>query len=206
MSTRRKTMHSKVAKLTTLAILVAIVILFQMLGSFIKIGATSVTLVLVPIVLGGILLGPGYGALLGLIFGGMTLWAGISGTDVFTNILFTNQPVATSLICIVKAVAAGYGAGILYKLISGKNKIVATFAAAAAAPILNTGLFILGGLFLVGDTLSANFVAEGTTLVYFVVIVCAGLNFIGELVANLALSPAIITITDVITKNISRNK
>lgn len=206
MGNRRSVEHGKVAKLTTLAILVAVVILFQMLGSFIKIGPTSITLVLVPIVLGGILLGPVCGALLGLIFGAMTLWAGISGTDYFTNVLFTNQPIATSVICLVKAVAAGYGAGILYKLIAGKNKIVATFVASAAAPILNTGIFILGGLFLVGDTLSANFVAEGTTLIYFVVIGCAGLNFIGELVANLALSPAIVTITDVITKTMSKNK
>jgi hypothetical protein len=106
----------------------------------------------------------------------------------------------------VKAVAAGYGSGLVYKLISRKNKIVATFVASATAPILNTGIFILGGLFLVGDTLSANFVAEGTTLIYFVVIGCAGLNFIGELVANLALSPAIVTITDVITKTMKKNK
>ena len=88
MGTRRNEAHGKIAKLTTLAILVAVVILFQMMGSFIKIGPTSITLVLVPIVLGGILLGPSSGAFLGLIFGAMTLWAGISGTDAFTNILF----------------------------------------------------------------------------------------------------------------------
>lgn len=210
MGTKRNEAHSKIAKLTTLAILVAVVILFQMMGSFIKIGPTSITLVLVPIVLGGILLGPACGALLGLIFGVMTLWAGISGTDFFTNVLFTSQPFATSLICLGKAVAAGYGAGIIYKLVSKKSNIAAIFAASAAAPIINTGLFILGGLFLVGDTLMANFsnfgVAEGTTLIYFVVIGCAGFNFIGEFVANVALSPAIVTITDVVSKSLSKNK
>jgi uncharacterized membrane protein len=210
MGTKRNEAHSKIAKLTTLAILVAVVILFQMMGSFIKIGPTSITLVLVPIVLGGILLGPVYGALLGLIFGAMTLWAGISGTDFFTNVLFTSQPFATSLICLGKAVAAGYGSGIIYKLISKKNNVVAIFAASAAAPIINTGLFILGGLFLVGDTLMANFsnfgVAEGTTLIYFIVIGCAGFNFIGELIANIALSPAVVTITNVVSKTLGKNK
>jgi uncharacterized membrane protein len=208
MGTRRSFEHNKIEKLTTLAILVAVVILFQMMGSFIKIGPTSITLVLVPIVLGGILLGPAYGALLGLVFGGMTLWAGISGTDFFTNVLFTSQPFATTLICIVKAVAAGYISGLLYKLISKKNRMVAIFVASAAAPIVNTGLFILGALYLVGDTLMANFssfgVSEGTTLIYFVVIGCAGLNFIGELLANIALSPAIVTITNVISKTLKK--
>lgn len=191
--------HEKVVKMTTLAILIAIVFLFQWLGSFIHIGPTSITLVLVPIVLGGILLGPACGAFLGLIFGIMTLWAGVSGTDVFTNTLFVNQPYATSAICIVKAVLAGYIPAVLYKAIAAKNKVAASVAAAACAPIVNTGIFILGGLFLVGETLSANFVAEGTTLVYFVIIGCAGFNFVGELIANLILSPAIITVTNVIS-------
>ena len=190
--------RSRLMKMTTLAILVAIVFVFQWLGSFIHIGPTSITLVLVPIVLGGILLGPVYGAFLGLIFGIMTLWAGISGTDPFTNTLFVNQPYATSLICLGKAVLAGWLSALIYKFIAHKNKIAAAIAASAAAPVINTGVFILGGLFLVSETLSANFVAEGTTLVYFVIIVCAGLNFIGEFIANILLSPVIVTVTNAI--------
>lgn len=191
--------REKIMKMTTLAILVAIVIVFQWLGSFIHITPnTSVTLVLVPIVLGGIILGPACGAFLGLIFGIMTLWAGVSGTDPFTNTLFVNQPYATSAICLGKAVLAGWCFALIYKLIAGKNKVAAAIAAAAAAPIINTGIFILGGLFLVSETLSANFVAEGTTLVYFVIIGCAGLNFVGEFIANIILSPAIITVSNAI--------
>lgn len=199
--------RQKLMKMTTLAILVAIVLLFQFLGSFIKIGPTSITLVLVPIVLGGILLGPSSGAFLGLIFGAMTLWAGVSGTDGFTNILFTSQPYATAVICIGKAVLAGFIPALVYKAVSKINKIFAVFLASALAPIVNTGIFVLGGLFLVNETLTANlsnFGADGMTLVYFVIIGCAGLNFIGEFIANLILSPVIITVTDAIAK--IRNK
>ena len=185
--------------MTQLAILTAVVFVFQMLGSFIHIGPTSVSLVLIPIVIGAILLGPGAGAFLGFIFGAITLWAGISGTDFFTNVLFTAQPVATSLICIVKATAAGLGAGFVYKALYKKNMLLAAILAAAAAPVINTGLFILGGLLLVADTLSANFVS-GTTLTYFLVIGCAGVNFIAEFFVNLVVSPAIHSIVRAVSK------
>ena len=188
-----------IKKLTQLAILTAVVIVFQMLGSFIHIGPTSVSLVLIPIVIGAIVLGPACGAFLGFVFGLITLIAGISGTDPFTNVLFTAQPFATSAICILKATLAGLGAGWVYKAVSGKNKLVASILAAASAPIINTGLFVLGGLFLVNKTLETNFVAgSGQTVVYFVIIGCAGLNFVAEFFVNLVVSPAINTIANAI--------
>ena len=62
--------------------------------------------------------------------------------------------------------------------------------AAAAAPVINTGLFIIGALFL-SDTLRANFVAEGTSVLYFLIIGCAGVNFIVEFLVNLLVAPAL---------------
>ena len=66
--------NSKVSRLfsakyvTTLAVLLALVVLFQVFGSYIKIGTTSFSFVLVPIVLGGVLLGVIAGAILGFAF------------------------------------------------------------------------------------------------------------------------------------------
>ncbi|MBQ9921235.1 MAG: ECF transporter S component [Clostridia bacterium] len=197
--------NNKVLKLVQLALLAAIVIVFQMMGSFIHIGPTSVSLVLIPIVLGGILLGPLYGGILGFLFGAITLWAGISASDFFTNVLFTSQPFATTLICLGKGTLAGVGAGYAYKVLKNKNKLAASFFAAASAPIINTGLFILGGLTLVNGTLAANlstFGAEGATVTYFLVIGCAGLNFIAEFALNIIIAPAINTIVNAVTKRI----
>ena len=196
---------NSIVKMTQLAILTAIVIVFQMLGSFIHIGPTSVSLVLIPIVMGGVLLGPSCGSFLGLVFGVITLGAGITGADAFTNILFTAQPVATALICLGKAYFAGLGAGLVYKALKKVNKVVASIAAAAAAPIINTGIFVLGGLFLVNKTLEqnlANFGADGQTVVYFVIIGCAGLNFIAEFIVNIVVSPAINTVVNAVSKRI----
>jgi uncharacterized membrane protein len=189
----------KLVKMAELAILTAIVIIFQMLGSFIHIGPTSISLVLVPIAAGAIILGPASGAFLGFVFGAITLWAGISGTDLFTSVLFAAHPVYTSLICILKATLAGLAAGLVFKALKNKNSYVAAIAACAACPIVNTGLFILGSLLFLSETISANF-APGISVVYFLIIICAGLNFIAELLLNVILSPAICRLYKILNK------
>jgi hypothetical protein len=77
------------------------------------------------------------------------------------------------------------------------------FIAAASAPIANTGLFILGGLAMSG-TLSNNFVAEGSTVIYFLIIVCAGINFLLEFALNLIVSPAIHRIIYIVTNELKK--
>ena len=153
---RKTTSKQRTLRLVQLAILLALVIVLQQFGSGIKVGPTSFSLVLIPIALGGMLLGPGAGAFLGLVFGIIVFLAGVTGQDVFTQILFQDHPFLTALTCLGKGAAAGFGAGLVYKLVAPKNRIVAGFLSAAMTPILNTGLFILGGL-LMSDTLSAMF-------------------------------------------------
>ena len=189
-----------------LAILTAIVIVFQLLGSFIHIGPTNVSLVLIPIVIGAILTGPKGGAFLGFVFGAMTYFAGVFGIDGFTGVLFAAQPFATALICFGKATLAGLCAGLVYAALAKKNTLLAAILASATAPIVNTAIFILGGLFLVGGTLSDNlagFGASGQTVVYFLIIGCAGVNFIAEFFVNLVVSPAIHTIIRAVDRKIS---
>ena len=185
-------------RVTGLAVLLALVIVLQLWGNNIKIGATGLSFVLVPIVLGGVLFGPSAGAFLGLVFGFITLMYGVTGADPFTAVLFAEHPFLTSAVCLVKGTAAGLAAGLLFRLIAKKNGYVGVFVASAAAPVVNTGLFILGAL-LMSDTLSANFVADGSTVLYFLIIGCAGINFLVELAINLMLSPAMYSVIRVVS-------
>lgn len=187
--------------ITILAVLVALVVVLQVCGGYFKIGATSLSFVLVPIVLGGMLLGIWAGALLGFIFGFIVLMYGVSGVDGFTAILLDQQPVLTVLTVLLKGVLAGIVPALLYKVIAKKQKYVAVFVAAASAPIVNTGVFILGALCMSG-TLIENFVGEGESLMYFLFIGCAGINFLVEFAINLVLSPAIYTVENVVEKQI----
>lgn len=191
--------NKNISRMVQLAILLAIVVVLQCFLGSIKVGATSFSVVLVPIVVGAIVLGPAAGAFLGFAFGLVVLIYGITGQDGFTNLLFQAHPVFTSIICLGKGAAAGFGAGMVYKLLAKANPFWASVAAAAAAPVLNTGLFILGGLTLVRGTLEANLAAFGAdSLVVFLVIGCAGVNFLVEFLVNMILSPAIYRIVTVV--------
>ena len=70
-----------------LAVLTAIVLVLQITGAAIRIPflGTSVSLVLIPIALGAMLLGPAAGAWLGFVFGAITyIMGGVMGLDPFT--------------------------------------------------------------------------------------------------------------------------
>ncbi len=196
------------ANLTKFAVLLALVIVLQVFGGFVS-GFLPVELsfVLIPIVLGAVILGPVAGGTLGLAFGVVTIVYGAAGISSFTAILLADHPLLTVLVCLVKGFMAGFVPGLLFRLLSGKNTQVAVFAAAAAAPVMNTGFFILGML-LMTDTLAANFVSSGamSDIVYFLFIGCAGVNFIIEFAINLILAPAIHTVYRVVEKRIAGKK
>lgn len=193
--------NKNITRMVQLAILLAVVVVLQCFLGSIKVGATSFSVVLVPIVVGALILGPAAGAFLGFAFGLVVLIYGISGQDVFTNMLFQAHPVFTAIICLGKGAAAGWGAGMVYKLVVKASSFWASVAAAATAPILNTGLFILGGLTLVRGTLEANLAAFGAdSVVVFLVIGCAGVNFLVEFFVNMILSPAIYRIVTIVRR------
>ena len=197
--------NNKISRMVQLAVLLGIVIFLQCFFAQIVVGTTSFSVVLVPIVVGAILLGPGAGALLGFAFGAVVLIYGIIGQDVFTNMLFVAQPGFTALICLGKGTAAGFLAGLVYRLIAKRNAFWASVAAAAIAPIANTGLFILGGLTLVRGTLEANLSTFGAdSVLIFLVVFCAGINFIVEFGVNMILAPAIYRIITVVKKSLTR--
>lgn len=197
--------NNNISRMVQLAVLLAIVIILQCFLGTIVVGATSFSVVLVPIVVGAILLGPGAGAFLGFAFGLVVLVMGITGQDGFTNMLFVAQPLFTAVICLGKGTAAGWAAGMLYKAFAKMNSFWASVAAAAIAPVVNTGLFILGGLTVVRGTLEANLSAFGAdSVLIFLVIGCAGVNFLVEFGVNMVLSPAIYRIIHVVKGKIAR--
>ena len=195
---RRKNSFSTL-QMVELGVLMALIAVLQITGTGLPIGGTPVSLVLIPIVLGAMLLGPWAGALLGFEFGVIVYVMGFAGVDAFTFILIQDHPIYTALICLGKGTAAGLAAGYVYRLIADKSKVAAVFVAAAVTPFVNTSLFILGALGM-QSTLQSNFLAEGQTVIYFLVIVCAGLNFLFELLLNLLVAPALHRVIKVIRK------
>lgn len=193
-----------------LGVLTALVILFQMLSGFMKVGATAFCLVLIPIVLGGMILGVVAGAILGGVFGLVVIIDALIGLDPFTLYLLGEQPFFTVLLCIAKGVAAGVVPALIYKLIAKKNKYVGAFVAAALAPVCNTGVFAVGAFVIMRPILDyfalAGVDTTGLSPAYIVFVVLIGVNFFVELALNLALAPAIYSVNNVVEKRISGRK
>lgn len=189
MEEKQKFFTSK--NITFLGVLTALIIVLQVLGSNIVVfGTVRLSFVLVPIVLGAIMLGVRGGVFLGFVFGLITIIMGAVGADQFTYVLLNESPFLCVATCLVKAVCAGLISALTYKAVSVRNKTIALFVSAIVAPVVNTGLFILGALAM-GNVLNDNFVANGETLIHFLIIGCAGINFLVELSINVVLAPAL---------------
>ena len=86
--------HNKIVRMATLAILTAIVVVLQLMGSFIHIGPVAISLTLIPIVVGAAMLGTSAGAFLGFVFGLVVTIACVNGTDMGGNMDVRCQPAA----------------------------------------------------------------------------------------------------------------
>ncbi len=184
-----------------LAILTALLVVLNLLGTVFKV-ITNVNLTLIPIVLGALIMGVRGGLILGLVSGLMTFFFGVFNIDYFTNVLFINHPLLTFLVCTVKTTLAGFLGGLVYSLLNKKNQYVATFVAAGIIPIINTAIFIVGALTMY-NTIASEFAPN---VMYFLVITCAGVNFLIEFAINLLVAPAIYTVVRVLEKNAFRNR
>ena len=186
MSTERK---KQTENLVLGAILTAIVVVLQILGGFIKFGPFSVSLVLIPIVIGAAKCGVKIGTWLGLVFGAVVLLNGDATAFFAVNVF------GTVLTVLLKGAACGFAAGLTYKLLAKYNKYAAVIAAAVVCPLVNTGVFLIGCLLFFLDTIKAWGADLGfTNTVSYVFLSMVGGNFLFELASNMILSPVILRI------------
>ena len=173
-----------------LAIFTAIIVVLQVLCTFIRFGPFSITLALAPIIIGTAMYGKGAGAYLGGVFGAVVLITGLFGWDGGTVMLLMGiNPVGCILICLVKGIAAGFFAGLCYELLAKKNDKLGVLISGVVCPVVNTGLFIVGMLVFFFDTLSGW--AGGQDLLLYIIVGLTGINFLVELAVNIVLSSGI---------------
>ncbi len=174
-------------------ILTALVIVLQFMGAFIKFGPFSISLVLVPIVIGAATCSVGIGAWLGLVFGIVVLLSGDAAAFLSINAL------GTVVTVLLKGLACGFFAGITYKYLAKYNRYLATMAAAIICPIANTGVFLLGCLAFFMEAVAgwAEAANLGGGVGYYMIFGLVGANFIFELVFNLVLSPIIVRLMNI---------
>ena len=177
-------------KLTGLAILTALVVILQFLP--IKGPFFLITLTLIPIVIGSALYGAFAGAWLGFIFGVTVLLSGDAAAFLTINIPGT---IATVL---VKGTLAGLAAGLVYKLASKVNRYFGVICSALVAPVVNTGIFLLGCRLFFMDTVNGWAAASGYENVgAYMILSLVGINFLIELGVDLVCSPVILRLINI---------
>ena len=86
---------------------------------------------------------------------------------------------------LLKGIACGALSGLVYRLIEKKNKYAATICAAITAPIVNTGVFLLGCAIFFMPTIEGWAAAAGVESAgTYMITGLAGLNFIAAFVVN----------------------
>ncbi len=206
MSNRNSSQQLK--KIVLTGILAAVVFLLQWFSGYIHFGPFSITLALIPIIVGGALCGPAAGAFLGLVFSVVVL---INDAAVF----FAIDPVGTVITVLLKGTLAGLCSALVYMLLKplrvhfvieakGKEKWRTDFAIAAAAvvsPVVNTGLFLLGCRVFFMPTINEWAAAAGfESAGRYMIVGLVGTNFLVELASVIILCPIIARLIELAAK------
>ena len=183
--------HEKIRSMVGVALLTAIVVVLQLVGSFIKFGPVSISLVLVPIVVGAAVYGPAAGAILGAAFGVVVLM------QPDTALFYGVSVLGTIITVLVKGTLAGYLSGLTFRALEQKNSVLAVLASAAVCPVVNTGIFFLGCRLFFWDMMTE---LGGGNALLFVITVMIGFNFIAEIAANMICAPVILRILSAVRR------
>lgn len=183
--------NGKIKRMVGMAFLVAMIIVLQLIGGIIPpIGGVSISLVLIPIVVGAAVFGPSGGAILGAAFGLIVYIACVNGTDPGGAMVFQANPWLCFIVVLGKGILAGALSGLVYRLLKARNVngYLAMLMAAIVCPVVNTGVFLTCMALFYGDVLTAW--ANGSPVLTYVLSSLVLLNFVPELVLNVIFSPA----------------
>lgn len=145
---KKKGMSAK--DLATLGLLTGVLLLmsFTPLGYF-KTFGLDISLMMIPVAIGAMLMGPKAGAWLGFIFGATSFYQALTGASAFSAMLFSISPLRTFLLCIPTRILMGFLVGVLFLVFQklDRKKTVCFFLGGFSAAFLNT-LFFMSTLIL----------------------------------------------------------
>jgi len=136
---------NKTLMLAQIAVLAAIMIILDRTGlGYFKIGVFSLTIMAVPMIIGGITIDEKAGMVLGGVFGITVLF--LPETQFFLSM----NPAMTVVLCVGVRVLIGFLSGFLFRIFAGedKAKLWPYAATGLAVSLLNT-LFMMGGIVMI---------------------------------------------------------
>lgn len=185
----------QIKKITGLAIFAGLVVCLQLFSNYVTFGPVSITLALIPVVVGSILYGPLAGFILGFVCG-IIVFLAPSTISLFWPL----GVVKTFFVCVLKTGIAGLVSGYAYKLLNKKNKKLAVILSSISVPIINTGLFAIAALLLFKDLL-ITLAPVGQNIVVYLLLTFIGFNFLIEFAVNSILSPVVLRLVNIAGEN-----
>lgn len=175
-----------VQDLVRVSVLVAIMLLLEVTGlGLIKTAGLEITILLVPVIVGAIVMGPATGMLLGAVFGLISFWE-CFGKSAFGVVLLGINPIFTFLVCVPTRMLAGWLCGLAFKGLNklDKGNLWSFGAAGLIGALSNTALFMSTlCLFFYRTDFIQGFVASfGSANPFLFVLAFVGINGLVEAV------------------------
>jgi uncharacterized membrane protein len=198
------TTNFRTKRMVQLALFIAIIVLmaFTPIG-YIKTLGLEITLIVVPVVVGAIVLGPVSGAILGGVFG-ITSFIQCFGLSPFGAVLLGINPIGTFIVCMIPRILMGWLTGLIFIGIKkiDKTKSISYAVASLTGPLLNTIFFMttLMLFFYHTEYIQGFAKSMGTTNVYAFVIGFIGVNGMIEAIVCFVLGTAVSKAIDVFAR------
>jgi riboflavin transporter FmnP len=189
---QRQEQHEIVKRIVLIGLFTAITTVFSLIK--IPVMGVTVKLDLPVVIIGAAVLGPVVGAWLTVIPTVITLFLGEAA------LFMTYNPLGTVLTLVLKGLLAGFFAGLIYKTLSKKHPIGAMTCASVAAPVINSGVFLLGCYLFIWNELVA-LAAEKSVSIAVLLLGLVIINFIIELLICLVVCPSLLRVIRVTAKN-----
>lgn len=142
MSSRKE--ENKVLYLVQLALLAAIIVILSVLP--LRIGTIEMSLCMIPVVLGGIVMGPLAGSILGGFWGLCSYLQcfGLLCPSAFGAFVVGINPFYTAVMCFIPRIIVGFLSALIFKVLFKKDKtrLLSYLAANLSGAVLNTVLFV----------------------------------------------------------------
>lgn len=184
-----------VQDLVRISVLVAIMLLLEVTGlGMIKTAGLEITTLMVPVIVGAIVMGPGAGAVLGGVFGCISFWE-CFGKSFFGAMLLGINPFYTFLVCVPTRILAGWLCGVAFKGLNrlDKSNLWSFGVAGFVGALCNTAFFMTTlCLFFYNTEYIQGFVQQmGSANVFLFIVAFVGINGLIEAAACLLTGAAI---------------
>ena len=173
-------------KIVELIILALTVVAFQILTSLGLFGLPPVAIAIVPITLGAVIYGFEGAILLGTVYGITSIITGLTFDQTYFGAFFDTNWIAVSVSFLLKGVAAGVIAALIFKGLKNINRYMAMAISSIAAPVVNTVVVLLTTPFYI-STIEEVGAIKNYEFVDFVVNAIILEGFLPELLVNILL-------------------